>query len=99
MFAEMYENDKLKFPDRQLSKMNIIALVTFRYYLEMSIKNPGFYDGHERAIKKLVEYILENELGEVDLPPNYDTFDEGLLKLIIKGLKRESYRTTKRVYN
>ena len=88
-YKELFEKDKLK--DRKLNKIEVLALITYRYYLVKNNKEPDWITKNKEKVLKVVKYILRHNLESEDLPSRFETFDPIQLKIMLKDLKHGTY--------
>jgi len=67
-----------------LTKIEISAILFYRYLLIKSAKDNDFFKRNLERFKKVAFYIYAEDLVFEDLPLKYDSLDVGLLKVMLK---------------
>ena len=88
-YKELFEKDKLK--DRKLNKIEVLALITYRYYLVKINKEPSWITKNKEKVLKVFKFIERHNLETEDLPSRFDTLDPIQLKIMLKDLKHGTY--------
>ena len=88
-YKELFEKDNLK--DRKLNKIEVLALITYRYYLVKIKQEPSWLTKNKDKVLKVFKFIERHELVTEDLPRRFDTLDPIQLKIMLRDLKHGAY--------
>ena len=88
-YKELFEKDNLK--DRKLNKIEVLALITYRYYLVKIKQEPSWLTKNKDKVLMVFKFIERHELVTEDLPSRFDTLDPIQLKIMLRDLKHGAY--------
>lgn len=71
---------------RELNNREITALLLYRYHLSRHNKDTSYRMKNLNSFKKISSFILDNELDDDDLPNVYNTYDDSMIKVIVREL-------------
>ena len=82
LFDQLMEGEE----KRVLNNKEITSLLLYRYHLNQYKKDENYKRNNVESFKKISAFILDNDLDDDDLPKMYDTYDDSLIKIMVREL-------------